>query len=77
MAFYYEQRTMDGRWTPVKAMQRPSDKTAEGRRVATRGLVEIMPGYENLSLDDLRVIYSPDGMQGEVAPLEPENPDGI
>lgn len=56
--FYYEQRSFDGRWIPVKAVARPQVSkgylvAAESRGKAVRNIRPIPPEWRDWPLDRL------------------------
>ena len=57
--FYYEERTFDGRWTPVKAAERPKTKTGTGERTKPHRMVQEIPADKHdWTLSDLAMWFN-------------------
>ncbi|GGE30317.1 hypothetical protein GCM10011360_17930 [Primorskyibacter flagellatus] len=82
--FYHEQARFDGEWISVKCNGRPETKKINGvlRLKNSDGLgprlrfepIEVARGHADLSLDQLRQCYSPDG-KFRAATRTPEETD--
>lgn len=68
-AFYFEVRVL-GAWSPRRSADRPETIDVNGvireRLVGSMGreiraIAELNPGFDHLTLDELREVYSPDG----------------
>lgn len=58
--YYYEEYRIN-QWSARTQSDLPRDRGGEGEKKNIRGVVEINPSHEHLTLDQLREIYSPDG----------------
>ena len=57
--FYYEEKTFDGRWAPVKSPERPSVNTSTGERTRLHRMVHEIPAdKQDWSLKDLQLFYN-------------------
>lgn len=56
LPFFYWQRTTTGKWTPVKAIDRPG-KRAESKGPRTSPVIELDPDLRTLTLKQLAMIY--------------------
>lgn len=68
--WYYEYRNMLGKWCPATSPDEPETvkrgglkclKRVSGSGRPVRGIHEIHPGHQHLSIKALRQVYSPDG----------------
>lgn len=53
MPFFYREKNIFGKWSPVITPERPDTKTATGRKVAIKDVTEITDEYNGLSLAEL------------------------
>lgn len=57
--FYYEEKTFDGRWTPVKSKERPTDKRCTGEQGPKYRMVHEIPADKHgWSLKDLQIFFN-------------------
>lgn len=58
--FYYEEKTVLGRWTPRTSPDRPDGKSVEGTKRAMRNVQEVPPAMQAFDLDSLRAFFNPE-----------------
>lgn len=63
--FYCEQLTATGNWAPVTWSDRPTSKSASGRRIQIRNVQELTDEQSKLSLKALELLFNPDSFKRE------------